>query len=158
MTLDPTVTPLAPNSEAELELGLNPIEIIETVISGLDESGNPLVNHTEDSYIWKFTYGSASVFVQLTGTQADGTLTTWSPVLSLPVQNTSGLYQKLLELNWLTTLEARFAIFEQQVMILTSRTLTEIGPEEIARGITIVATLADDYDDLLQAEFPAAEA
>ncbi|MDS3861754.1 YbjN domain-containing protein [Thermosynechococcaceae cyanobacterium BACA0444] len=155
MTLDPIAPTLAPDSEASLELGLNPLEIIETVISGLDQSGNPLVNHSDDSSIWKFTYGSATVFVQLTGTGADSTITTWSPVLNLPVANPTGLYAKLLELNWLTTLEARFAIFEHQVMILTSRTLAEIGPGEIARGITIVATLADDYDDALQAEFPA---
>ncbi|AFY62116.1 YbjN domain-containing protein [Synechococcus sp. PCC 6312] len=156
MTLDPIAPTLAPDSEASLELGLNPIEIIEAVISGLDQSGNPLVNHSDDSSIWKFTYGSATVFVQLTGIGADSTITTWSPVLNLPVANPPGLYEKLLELNWLTTLEARFAIFEHQVMILTSRTLAEIGPGEIARGITIVANLADDYDDALQAEFPAA--
>lgn len=155
MTFDPTSSPLAPDDAVDLELGLDPIEIIETVISGLDQSGNPLVNHSEDGFIWKFTYGSATVFVQLTGIGGDSTITTWSPVLKLPVENASGLYQKLLELNWLTTLEARFAIFEQQVIILTSRTLAEIGPGEIARGITIVATLADDYDDALQAEFPA---
>ncbi len=155
MTLESTAPTLAPDSEADLELGLNPLEIIETVISGLDQSGNPLVSQVDESRIWKFSYGSATIFVQLTGTQAESTFTIWSPVLKLPVQNTSGLYQKLLELNWLITLEARFAIFEDQVMILASRTLAGIGPSEIARGITIVATLADDYDDALQAEFPA---
>ncbi len=153
MTFDATDSSLAPDSDKDGELGLNPQEIIETVISGLDQSGNPLVNHSDDSSIWKFTYGSATIYVQLTGTQADSTLTIWSPVLTLPVQNPSGLYEKLLELNWLSTLEARFAIFEQQVMVLASRTLAGISPGEIARGITIVATLADDYDDALQAEF-----
>jgi hypothetical protein len=64
-----------------------------------------------------------------------------------------GLYRRLLSLNWLTTLEAHFAIAEEQVQVVATRTLAGITAAEIARLITIVATLADDYDDALQAEF-----
>ena len=42
-------------------------EVIETVISSLDRDNTAMVNHTEESYPWKFQYGSVEVFVQLTG-------------------------------------------------------------------------------------------
>lgn len=74
-------------------------------------------------------------------------------VLPLPVADELALYRKLLTLNWLTTLEAHFAIAEDQVQVVATRTLGGITAGEISRLITIVATLADDYDDALRAEF-----
>lgn len=134
---------------------LNYVDIIETVISGLNQSGHPMVSHGEAGEIWKFCYGSVDVFVQLNGKTDDDFLTIWSPVLPLPlpVAKAAELFRKLLELNWLTTLEAHFAIAEDHVNVVATRTLAGITAGEIARSITIVATLADDYDDTLKAEF-----
>lgn len=143
------------DSDPQTSERLNYVDIIETVISGLDQSGNPLVSHSEAGEIWKFSYGSVDVFVQLSGKTDDDVLTIWSPVLALPVANSAELFKKLLELNWLTTLEAHFAIAEDYVNVVATRTLAGITAGEMARSITIVATLADDYDDPLKAEFPA---
>jgi len=129
------------------------VDIVETVISGLHQGEAPLVGQTETGKIWMFRYGSAEVFVQLSGYSEEDFLTIWSPVLPLPVADPLGLYQKLLSLNWLATLEAHFAVAEEQVQVVATRTLAGISAAEIARLITIVATLADDYDDLLKAEF-----
>ena len=52
--------------------------------------------------------------------------------------------------------EACFGIDKEQVVVLSSRTLAELSPGEISRIITIVATIADDNDEALQAEFGAA--
>ncbi|URR35197.1 YbjN domain-containing protein [Thermosynechococcus sp. HN-54] len=131
----------------------NWVEIIETVISGLHQGEAPLVGQTDSGKIWMFRYGSAEVFVQLSGHTEEDFLTIWSPVLPLPVTDELALYRKLLTLNWLTTLEAHFAIAEGQVQVVATRTLGGISAGEIARLITIVATLADDYDDALKAEF-----
>lgn len=132
------------------------VDVIETIISSLDQYDNALVNHGDEGYIWKFKYGSVDVFVQLTGDQDEDTLTVWSPVLQLPVQNEASLLRKLLEMNWLTTAEAQFGIFNQQVMALASRSVADLSPGEIARLITMVASIADENDEALQAEFPAA--
>lgn len=129
------------------------VETIETVIAGLHQGDAPLVTQTETGKIWMFRYGSANIFVQLSGYSEEDFLTIWSPVLALPVADTLGLYQRLLSLNWLSTLEAHFAIAEEQVQVVTTRTLAGISAAEIARLVTIVATLADDYDDVLRAEF-----
>lgn len=138
----------------EVETSINYVEAIETVISSLDQYNNCLVNHTQDGYIWKFKYGSADVWIQLTGTTEGDTFTAWSPVLQLPVQNESELLRKLMTLNWLETLESRFSIFNQQIVVVTSRIVEDLSPAEISHLITIVATVADDHDDALQAEFP----
>lgn len=135
---------------------LNYTDIIETVISSLDQHNNVLVNSSEDGHIWKFKYGSVDVLIQLTGSSEDDSFTVWSPVLQLPVQNETHLMRKLLELNWLSTFEAHFSMFNQQVVAVTSRSVADLSPGEISHLITLVATIADDHDDELQAEFPAA--
>ncbi len=134
----------------------NYIESIETVIAGLDQFDSALVNDDNAGHLWTFKYGSVDVFVQLTGLTETDSLTIWSPVLPLPVVNEDALLRKLMELNWLTTLESRFCLFNDQVVVLATRTLDGLNPSEIARAITIVATIADEYDDPLQSEFPAA--
>jgi hypothetical protein len=76
--------------------------------------------------------------------------------LKLPVQNEAQLLRKLMELNWNSTFEARFAVVDNQVVVCAQRTLAELSPAEVSRNITIAATIADDNDEALQAEFPSA--
>ena len=114
-----------------------------------------MVSHDDDSYLWKFSYGSVSVYVQLTGTDDEDTLTVWSPLLKLPVADQTGLMQELLSMNCSETFEACFGISNQDVLVLASRILADINPGEISRLMTIVATIADDMDDVLQAKYPA---
>jgi hypothetical protein len=134
----------------------NYVEVIETVISSLEQEHSGFVNHTEAGHLWKFKYGSVEVFIQLTGETEEDTFTVWSPVLNLPVQNEAGLMRKLMELNWMGTFEARFGIFKNSIVVVTSRSVSDLSPGEISHLITIAATIADDYDDELIAEFPAA--
>lgn len=134
---------------------MNYVEVIETVISSLQQDQSAMVSHTDSAYLWKFKYGSVEVFVQLPGTSDEDTLTVWSPILKLPVQNEAQLLRKLMELNWTSTFESRFAIVDNQVVVSAQRTLAELSPAEVSRNITIVATIADDNDEALQAEFPA---
>ncbi|WP_299402598.1 YbjN domain-containing protein [Acaryochloris sp. IP29b_bin.148] len=150
-------TETAPEMSNEDET-LNYTDVIETVISSLDQHNKVLVNASEDGYIWKFQYGSVDVYIQLTGISEDDTFTVWSPVLQLPVQNETHLMRKLLELNWLSTFEAHFSMFNQQVVAVTSRSVADLSPGEISHLITLVATIADDHDEELQAEFPAVTA
>lgn len=132
----------------------NPIDVIETVIESLDTENTAMVNHGDDgSHLWKFKYGTVEVFVQLTGTSDDDTLTVWSTVLKLPAKDEAQLTRQLLEMNWISTLESKFAIFNNAVVVLSSRILADISPSEISRSITIVATIADEQDEPLQEKF-----
>jgi hypothetical protein len=143
----------APAPLSVSDSGLNPVEVIETVIASLDEYQNARVSHQDGGHLWQFKYGSVEVWVQLTGLTEEDTLTVWSPVLKLPVQNQAELMGKLMELNWLNTLESHFAVVQQQVVVVASRSMSDLSVGEISRLITLVATLADDYDDPLQQQY-----
>jgi hypothetical protein len=133
---------------------INHVEVIENVIDTLEQDDSAMVSHApEGGYLWKFKYGSVEVFVQLTGTTDQDTITVWSTVLKLPAKDEPKLMRHLLESNCSGTYEARFGIINNQVVVISTRTLAELSPGEVSRLITIVATIADDNDDLLQAEF-----
>ncbi len=129
------------------------IETIETVLTSLDQGDGPRVQRNDQGHLWTFKYGSVQVYVQLTGETASDTLTVWSPVLTLPAKDEPRLMKTLLEKNCYETLEARFGLSGNQVLVISSRILQDISAAEISRLMTIVATIADDSDDALQAEF-----
>lgn len=130
------------------------VEEIETVIAGMAEEQKVKFGYNPDAgYMWKFKYGTVDVFVQLTGTSEEDYFTVWSPVLPLPAKDEPKLMRLLLEMNWDSTFEARYAIAENQVVVLASRTVEDLSPVEISRAITIVATLADDSDEPLIEDF-----
>ncbi|MEO1791070.1 MAG: YbjN domain-containing protein [Cyanobacteria bacterium J06629_19] len=132
------------------------IDVIETVISSMEQDGSAMVNHSEEGHTWKFRYGSVDVYVQLSGETEDDMFTTWSPVHKLPVQNESELMRKLLEMNCGNTFEACFGLIDQSIVVFATRTLMDINPSEISRLITIVASIADENDDELLKNYPAA--
>jgi hypothetical protein len=137
--------------------GINHVEVIENVIDSLEQDDSAMVSHPQEgAYLWKFKYGSVEVFVQLAGTNDEDTLTVWSAVLKLPAKDEPKLMRKLLEMNCSSTFEARFGIIENQVVVISIRTLADLSPSEVSRIITIVATIADNNDEALQAEFGAA--
>ncbi|MBD2486407.1 YbjN domain-containing protein [Aulosira sp. FACHB-615] len=133
---------------------LDHLEIIENVIDSLEQDDSAMVSQSpEGGYLWKFKYGSVEVFVQLTGTSDEDTLTVWSVVLKLPAKDEPKLMRYLLELNCSSTFEARFGIIDDKVVVISTRTLAELSPGEVSRLITIVATIADNNDEALQSEF-----
>ncbi|NBD15099.1 MAG: YbjN domain-containing protein [Cyanobacteria bacterium] len=141
------------NALLEEETSATHVEVIETVISSLDQNDTAMVSHRDGGHLWKFQYGSVEVFVQLTGDSDEDTLAVWSSVLKLPVKDEPRLMRKLLEMNWSETYETAFALYNQEVVVLTHRTVADLSPVEISRAITLVASIADDNDEALQAEF-----
>ncbi|MEM6399250.1 MAG: YbjN domain-containing protein [Cyanobacteria bacterium P01_D01_bin.116] len=133
---------------------INHVEVIENVIDTLDENDSAMVSHSGDgAYLWKFKYGSVEVFVQLTGTSDEDMITVWSSVLKLPAKDESTMMRSLLQMNCSATLEARFGIIEDQVVVISKRTLEDLSAAEVSRLITIVATIADDNDEDLQSKY-----
>ncbi len=136
---------------------INHIEVIENVIDTLDENDSAMVHHSDDgSYLWKFKYGSVEVFVQLTGISDEDTITVWSSVLKLPAKDEPTMMRYLLQMNCSATLEARFGIIEDQVVVISMRTLEDLSAAEVSRLITIVASIADNNDEDLESRFGAA--
>jgi Putative bacterial sensory transduction regulator len=142
----------APYSEDEMHLNTY-VDTVEAIISTLGENPQRDTKIQRPQHVWKFKYGTVDVFVYLTGESAEDTLMVWSPVLTLPAKDEAELHKFLLEKNWLDTLEARFAVKGEQIVLTCSRTLQDLDPGEVSRAITIVATLADDYDEVLIEKF-----
>jgi hypothetical protein len=130
-------------------------QVIETVISSLAQKDSAMVSHDGEGTVWKFEYGTVRVLVQLTGESDEDLFTVWSPVLELPARDEANLWRKLLEMNWSETLETCFAILNGRVVVLAQRTVADLSPEEISRLITLVATIADDNDEMLHDKFGA---
>ncbi|MFP4135291.1 MAG: YbjN domain-containing protein [Halothece sp.] len=142
------------DASLEEEATASHIEVIETVISSLDQNDTAMVSRNESgARIWKFEYGTVEVLVQITGEEDNDTLAVWSSVLKLPAKDEPRLMRKLLEMNWSDTYEASFAIYNDEVVVLTHRTVADLYPGEISRAITLVASIADDNDEALQEEF-----
>lgn len=137
-----------------LEAPLDFIDQVETVITSLAESDSAQVSYSDEGYLWRFRYGTVEVLVQLTGTTEADVFTVWSCVLVLPVKDELGLHRRLLHLNWTTTMEARFALLGNEVVVAAARTVADLSAGEISRTITLVASLADLFDEELQQAFP----
>lgn len=140
------MSPAELSNEVEEELESIPFpDLVATVISSLKDDV-AYESRDSDGHTWKFSYGKAEVFVHLSGETEGDTLTVWSPVLQRPFANEAKLFESLLAKNWSDTLEARFSLWNDQIVLHSSRTLADISPSEISRAITLVATLADETD------------
>ncbi|PZV04291.1 MAG: YbjN domain-containing protein [Leptolyngbya sp.] len=153
MTLPSLSSDLTTNQPIDQETTSDLVGVIETVIASLDSGQTAMVNHSEEGYLWKFKYGTVEVFVQITGLSEDDTLMVWAAVLKLPAKDEPKLMRQLLEKNWSDTLEARFGIVNNEVVVVTNRSIADLSPSELSRTITIVATIADESDEPLIAEF-----
>lgn len=144
------------NDSGQDTVNINHVAVIENVISALQQDDSAVVSHSsEGGYLWKFAYGSVDVFVQLTGTNDDDIITIWSVVLNLPTKDEPQLMRRLLEMNCSSTLESRFGIINNSVVVISTRTLEDLSPAEVSRLVTIVATIADDNDEALKSDFPS---
>jgi len=153
-----TFTTESPTSPVEAESSFTApsdqiVSTIQTVIASMDADQSALENQTKDT--WKFQYGTVEVVVNITGTEPTDTFTVFSVVLSAPFKDEAKMYRWLLEKNAADTFEARYAIQNDQVLVLASRSVEDLSPAEISRIITIVAAIADDNDEILKENFGA---
>ncbi len=149
-----------PSTPVDFMESIDIVEEIEAVIASLDYDKTAMVSRGEQGQHWKFHYGSVEVMVQITGSTDDDSFTAWAAVfdfgtaaLATPSAQHAKLMHKVLEMNWLGTLDAKFAISGEQLVVAVTRPIADISAGEISRGITLVATIADDHDDAFKAEY-----
>jgi hypothetical protein len=108
----------------------------------LDESGYTQVRK-----------GSASVGVNVL--EDHGVLLMLAPIMAVPVMGRETLYRRLLELSFLATSDAAFAIDAQkeEVYVRSLRRLSGLDYEEFEDLLDTVGKVADEWDDLLKKEF-----
>ena len=108
----------------------------------LDASGYTLVRK-----------GSASVGLNVL--EDHGVLLMVAPVLAVPHTGRETLYRRLLELSFLTTSDAAFAIDSQrdEIVVRALRRLSGLDYEEFEDLLETVGKVADEWDDVLKGEF-----
>jgi hypothetical protein len=112
----------------------------------LDASGYTLVRK-----------GSASVGINVL--EDHGVILFVAPVMQVPIVGKETLYRKLLDLSFLTTSDAAFAIDAQrdEVVVRSLRRLSGLDYEEFEDLLETVGKVADEWDDALRAEFGQAQ-
>jgi hypothetical protein len=101
--------------------------------------------------------GSASVGINVL--EDHGVILFVAPVMQVPIVGKETLYRKLLDLSFLTTSDAAFAIDAQrdEVVVRSLRRLSGLDYEEFEDLLETVGKVADQWDDALRAEFGQAQ-
>jgi hypothetical protein len=108
----------------------------------LDSSGYTLVRK-----------GSASVGINVL--EDHGVILFVAPVMQVPITGKETLYRRLLDLSFVTTSDAAFAVDAQrdEVVVRALRRLSGLDYEEFEDLLETVGKVADEWDDVLRAEF-----
>lgn len=131
----------------------NAISMVNAYLERLSERSNASLDPLDERGYTTVRRGSAVVGINVLDVQ--GVLLILSPVMRIPSTNREGLYRRLLELSFITTSDAAFAIDEQkdEVFVRALRRLSGLDYEEFEDLVTTVAKVADEWDDLLKREF-----
>ena len=84
-----------------------------------------------------------------------GVLLLIAPVMPVPKHGREAFYRRLLELSFLTTADAAFAIdaAKDEVFVRVLRRLSGLDYEEFEDLLDTVGRVADEWDDVLKREF-----
>jgi hypothetical protein len=97
--------------------------------------------------------GSASVGINVL--EDHGVLLFLAPVMRVPLTGLETFYRRLLELSFLTTSDAAFAIDAEknEVYVRALRRLSGLDYEEFEDLLDTVGKVTDEWDDVLKKEF-----
>jgi hypothetical protein len=107
----------------------------------------------DDSGYVQVRDGSATVGLNVLGDH--GVLLLLAPIMKIPAARREDFYRRLLELSFLATSDAAFAIDAQkdEVFVRALRRLSGLDYEEFEDLLDTVGKVADAWDDELKSEF-----
>lgn len=97
--------------------------------------------------------GSATIGINVL--EDRGVLMIFAPIMSIPIIGLEAFYRKLLELSFIATSDAAFAIdaARDEVVIRCLRRLSALDYEEFEDLVATCSQVADSWDEVLKAEF-----
>ena len=115
-------------------------------------AGMPIGTLDESGYV---QVRNGSALVGLTVMEDVGVLLLLAPIMKVPRGKREALYRRLLELSFLTTSDAAFAIDAQkdEVNVRALRRLSGLDYEEFEDLLDTVGKVADAWDEALRTEF-----
>ena len=118
-----------------------------------DPAGEPLVPTLDEGGYAQVQRGSAIIGINVLEEQ--GVLMVFSPIMPVPIAGREAFYRHLLELSFVTTSDASFAVNKQrdEVVVRCLRRLSALDYEEFEDILTTVGEVADRWDDELIKEF-----
>ncbi len=119
----------------------------------LGADGAPLVPALDEGGYAQVQRGSATIGINVLEDQ--GVLMVFSPIMPVPIAGREAFYRRLLELSFVTTSDAAFAINAQrdEVVVRCLRRLSALDYEEFEDILATVGEVADRWDDELIREF-----
>jgi len=130
------------------------LEMVNDYISQFEKAvGAKLEPLDEDGYT-DVTRGSAIVGINVL--EEHGILLFLSRIMDVPADGKELFYRRLLELNFLVTSDAAFAIDKDRdaIYLRALRRLSGLDYEEFEDLLHTIATVADEWDDRLAEIFP----
>jgi hypothetical protein len=120
-----------------------------------DAGGSPLSPELDEGGYAQVQRGSATIGINVLEEQ--GVLMVFSPVMPVPLAGREVFYRRLLELSFVTTADAAFAVNTQrdEVVVRCLRRLSALDYEEFEDILATVGEVADRWDDELIKEFGA---
>jgi len=117
-----------------------------------DAAGAPLAPDLDAGYA-QVQRGSAIIGINVLEEQ--GVLMVFSPIMPVPLAGREAFYRRVLELSFVTTSDAAFAVNAQrdEVVVRCLRRLSALDYEEFEDILATVGEVADRWDDELIKEF-----
>lgn len=117
-----------------------------------ERAGMPMQPLDEHGYT-QTRKGSATIGLNVLDDH--GLLLLLAPVMPVPAAGREGFYRRLLELSFLSTSDAAFAIdaAKDEVFVRALRRLSGLDYEEFEDLLDTVGRVADEWDDALKREF-----
>jgi hypothetical protein len=127
--------------------------MIDTYLARFGVRSGALLESLDAAGYTRVRKGTATVDIHVL--EDHGVLLFVAPVMRVPPGGREALYLRLLELSFLTTSDAAFAIdnHSDEVVVRSLRRLSGLDYEEFEDLLETVGKVADDWAETLQAEF-----
>ncbi len=127
--------------------------MVNAYLNRFAERAGASIDPLDDSGYTQARKGSVSIGINVM--EDHGVLLFMAPVMAVPDQKREAFYRRLLELSFLTTADASFAIDAQrdEVFVRALRRLSGLDYEEFEDLLATVGKVADEWDDVLKREF-----
>ena len=118
-----------------------------------DDGGIDLAPKLDETGYAHIQRGSATIGINVLEQQ--GVLMVFAPIMPVPVTGREAFYRRLLDLSFVTTSDASFAVnsHQDEVVVRCLRRLSALDYEEFEDILATVGEVADRYDDALIEEF-----
>lgn len=132
----------------------SPVEMVNDYIQRFGASVSVELDPLDPDGYTEVRRGSATVGINVLGEH--GILLFLSRMMPVPREGREALYRRLLELNFLVTSDASFAIDKEKdaVYLRALRRLSGLDYEEFEDLLHTMASVADEWDDRLAHMFP----